>query len=110
MKIGLIRCMKTEDICAATKDFMVIKNKKGAFKGIKEEIEIIGVNSCGGCPGEKSATRAHKMVKRGADAIALTSCITKGRPVGSVCPHLEKMKESIEKKLGNTIKLIDYTH
>jgi len=50
MRIGLIRCMKTEDICAATKDFMVIKNKKGAFKGIKEEIEVMGVTNCGGCP------------------------------------------------------------
>jgi len=110
MKVGLIRCMKTEDICVATRDFMVIRNKKGAFKGIKGEIEVIGVTNCGGCPGDKVVTRAQKMVKGGADAIALTSCITKGRPIGSVCPYVEKMKEAIENKLSNTIKLIDYTH
>jgi predicted metal-binding protein len=110
MKVGLIRCMQTEDMCPATTDFMVIKNKKGAFAGIEEEIEVIGVNTCGGCPGKKAVTRAQEMVRRGADTIALASCITKGNPIGFACPHAEKMKDSIAKRLGDTIKIIDYTH
>jgi hypothetical protein len=31
MKIGLIRCLQTEDICQATTDFKVMKNKKSAY-------------------------------------------------------------------------------
>jgi predicted metal-binding protein len=50
------------------------------------------------------------MVKRGADTIVLASCITKGNPIGFVCPHAQTMKEAIAKKLGNSILIIDYTH
>jgi len=51
-----------------------------------------------------------EMVKRGADTIVLASCITKGNPIGFACPYAEKIKETIAKKLGDTIKIIDYTH
>jgi hypothetical protein len=50
------------------------------------------------------------MVKRGADAIVLTSCITKGYPIGYVCAHAEKIKEAIIKKVGDDVRIIDYTH
>lgn len=65
MKVGLIRCMQTEDMCPGTTDFKVMKEKKCAFEGIEEEIEVIGVNTCGGCPGKKAVIRAAEMVKRG---------------------------------------------
>lgn len=110
MKVGLIRCMQTEDMCPATTDLMVIKNKKCAFEGVEGEIELIGITTCGGCPGKKAITRAMEMVKRGADTIALASCITRGNPIGFPCPHADKIKEAIEKKLGDNIRIIDYTH
>ncbi len=50
MKIGLIRCLQTEDMCPGTACFKVINEKKLAFDGITEDIEIIGINTCGGCP------------------------------------------------------------
>ena len=52
MKVGLIRCMQTEDMCPATTDLKVAKEKKGAFQNAEGEIEVIGINSCGGCPGK----------------------------------------------------------
>ena len=110
MKVGLIRCMQTEDMCPGTTDFKVMKEKKCAFEGIEEEIEVIGVNTCGGCPGKKAVIRAAEMVKRGADTIVLASCITKGNPIGFACPHAEQMRAAIEKKVGEIIKIIDYTH
>ena len=110
MKVGLIRCMQTEDMCPGTTDFKVMREKKGAFEGVEEEIEIIGLVTCGGCPGKRAVARAQEMVKRGADTIVLTSCITKGNPIGYACPHAEKMREAIIKKLGSDIRIIDYTH
>ncbi|MGI6176039.1 MAG: CGGC domain-containing protein [Christensenellales bacterium] len=110
MKIGIIRCMQTEDMCPGTTDFKVIQQKKGAFENVEGEIEIIGFNACGGCPGKKAVTRAAEMVKRGADTIALASCITRGNPIGFPCPHAQKMKEAIAKRLGESIRIIDYTH
>jgi len=110
MKVGLIRCMQTEDMCPGTADFKYIREKKGAFKGAEGEIEIIGFNSCGGCPGKKAVTRAAEMVKRGADTIVLCSCITRGNPAGFPCPHEQLIKEALAKKLGEDITVLDYSH
>ncbi len=110
MKVGLIRCLQTEDMCSATTCFKVMTLKKLAFEGVEEDIEIVGVNTCGGCPGKKAVTRTAEMIKRGADTIALASCITKGNPIGFPCPHAKEMKEAIIKKLGEEIKIIEYTH
>lgn len=110
MKVGLIRCMQTEDICPATTDLKVMREKKCAFEGVEGEIEVIGINTCGGCPGKKAVTRAAMMVTRGANTIVLASCIKKGTPIGFPCPHEEIMKNAIIQKLGSSIRVIDYTH
>lgn len=110
MKVGLIRCMQTEDVCAGTKDFRFMQEKKGAFEGAEGDVEIIGFISCGGCPGKKAVTRVMEMVKRGADTIILCSCITRGVPLGFTCPHAKTMEEVIEKKVGDTVKIINFSH
>lgn len=110
MKVGLIRCMQTEDMCPCTTDFAVMRAKKGAFEGVTEDIEVIGVNTCGGCPGKKAATRAKEMVRRGADTIVLASCITRGNPIGFACPHAEAMRKAIVRVVGEEVRIIDYTH
>ena len=110
MKVGLIRCMQTEDMCPGTTDFKVMRERKGAFEGVEGEIEVIGFTTCGGCPGKRAVTRAVEMVKRGADTIVLCSCITRGNPIGFACPYAQAMKDAIAKKVGNSVKIIDYTH
>lgn len=110
MKVGIIRCMQTEDYCPGTTDFKMIKNKKGAFEGVEEEIEIIGMVSCGGCPGKKAVLRAKELVARGADTIAFASCIQKGTPIGYACPFAKKMKEIVVNAVCEEITILDYTH
>lgn len=53
MKVGIIRCMQTEDYCPGTTDFKAIREKTGVFEGVEEEIELIGFINCGGCPGKR---------------------------------------------------------
>lgn len=110
MKVGIIRCQQTEDYCPGTTDFKMIRERKGAFEGIEEDIEIVGFINCGGCPAKKSVLRARKLVKRGADTIAFASCIQKGAPIGYPCPFAQKMKSTIETDLGDVIAFLDYTH
>jgi len=108
-KIGIIRCQQTEDMCPGTTDFKVAQEGKGAFEQTGP-VEIIGFVSCGGCPGKRAVNRAKMLVDRGAASIAFASCIFRGTPIGFPCPHREIMKEAIQKKVGNTVNLIDYTH
>ena len=110
MKLGIIRCMQTEDYCPGTRDFKTIREKLGAFEGVEEDIELVGFCNCGGCPGKKAVLRAQLLVERGADTIAFASCIQKGTPIGYPCPFAKKMKELIEKDLGGKVRLLDYTH
>ncbi len=110
MKVGIIRCMQTEDYCPGTTDFKVIKEKEGAFSDVTEDIEIVGFINCGGCPAKKTAMRAKELVKRGADTIVFASCISKGNPIGYPCPFAQRMIDLVKKNIPQTIRIIDYTH
>lgn len=110
MKLGLIRCLQTESMCPATGCFKAMRDPSGAFAGIEEELVLVGVSTCGGCPGKNAVPRAAQMVKNGAEAIVLASCISKGSPVGMPCPHFAEMKQAIQKRIGAEGPMFDYTH
>ena len=110
MKLGIIRCMQTEDYCPGTADFRAIREHGGVFADTEEAVELIGFCNCGGCPGKRAVLRARTLVERGADTIAFASCIRKGTPLGYPCPFAEKMKEIIAEDLGDGIRLLDHTH
>ena len=69
-----------------------------------------GFVSCGGCPGKRAVARARMLVDRGAEAVALASCICKGNPISFPCPHHETMLAAIRKKLGDGVPVLDHTH
>ena len=66
MKVGIIRCMQTEDYCPGTADFVAIRNKSGAFAKLDGDAELIGFTNCGGCPGKRSSVHieAGRMLTR----------------------------------------------
>lgn len=108
-KCGIIRCQLTEDMCPGTTDFKVTREGTLAFEETGP-VEIVGFLSCGGCSGKKAVTRAKMLVERGAEIIAFASCMRKGNPIGFPCPHFQTIKEAVEKKVGPSIKIIDWTH
>ena len=110
MKMGIIRCMQTEDFCPGTTDFRFIREKKGIFADVEGDIQLVGFTSCGGCPGKKAVLRAKELVKRGADTIVFASCINKGAPIGWPCPNAQEMMEAVHKAVGEDIVLLDHTH
>lgn len=108
-KVGIIRCLQTESMCPATTCIKVAMNGKLAFEPYGK-CEIVGIVSCGGCPGKNAVLRTKLLVERGAEIIVLASCIFKGTPIGFPCPNAEAIRSSIEKKLGDNITILDYTH
>ncbi|MDI9401260.1 MAG: CGGC domain-containing protein [Limisphaerales bacterium] len=109
MKIGIIRCQQTEDICPGTTDFKIAAQGKLAFEETGP-VEVIGFVSCGGCPGKRAVSRAKIMVERGAQAIVFASCISRGTPIGMPCPHFKEMKEAVIRRVGEGIRIIEWTH
>ncbi len=109
LKVGLIRCRQTEDMCPGNTDFKVAREGKMAFEKTGS-VEIVGFLSCGGCPGKNVGRRAKLMVDRGAEAIVICSCISRGNPIGVVCPNFESIRETIKKAVGPDIQIIEWTH
>ena len=69
MKVGIIRCRQTEDLCPGTTDFLMAAQGKGAFEKLGA-CEVVGFVSCGGCPGKRAVARAKMLIDRGAQAVA----------------------------------------
>lgn len=109
MKVGIIRCQQTEEMCPGSTDFKVAKEGKLAFAETGP-VEVIGFVSCGGCPGKKAVARAKMMVERGAEIITFASCMSKGNPIGFPCPHFEQIRDAVTKKVGPEIEVIGWTH
>lgn len=109
MKLGIIRCMQTEDYCPGSRDFRTIRERKGAFMGA-DDIQLVGFINCGGCPGKKAVLRARSLVEQGADTIAFASCISKGTPIGYPCPFAKRMRKLVQKEVGDGVRILDYTH
>ena len=111
MKLGLIRCKQTQDMCPGSTCFTVFDYKMFEFDKFEgEEVKVLGVNDCGGCPGKRAVPRAEEMIKRGVDTIVFASCISLGTPIGVPCPHFETMKDAVIRRVGKDIRIIEYTH
>ena len=108
-KVAIIRCRQTEEVCGSTMDFKIAAEGKGSFEQFGP-CEVVGVVSCGGCPGKLAIGRAKMLIRHGAEVIAFASCITKGTPFGFPCPNRELMLETVKKTVGEKAIVLDYTH
>ena len=108
-KAAIIRCQQTEDMCPANTCLKVATEGKLAFDEVGP-CEVVGVVSCGGCPGKRAVLRAKLLVNMGVEIIALSSCISKGAPAGFACPNAEAMKQAIRRQVGEGITILDHTH
>ena len=110
MKVGIIRCAATEDYCPGTTDFKMLRERRGVFEGVEEDIELVGFTSCGGCPGKRVPLRVRELVKRGADTIVFASCIKKGTPIGYPCPFAGRLMDLAAAEAGEGVRILDWTH
>lgn len=107
MKIGIIKCEETLDHCPSTGCFWAIKEKKGKFRDYKS-IEIIGLTTCGGCPGRKIVARVRNMKKRGAEVVHLGMCMVEPHPEPPKCPFIQEIKKALKERVD--IKIVEGTH
>jgi predicted metal-binding protein len=104
-KIGIIRCQELalcgERRCAGWNCFPAIRERSG-YLAEYETIELVGFDTCGGCPGKnrynKIIERGLKLKEKGAEVIHLSTCI------GEFCPNKAQFKKVLEKETGLEIK------
>ncbi len=104
-KIGIIICHRYHT-CAAGKCLRAMRNREGAFSVYKkDEIELVGITTCGGCPGGNVEYAPEEMKKNGAEVIHLATGLVVGYPP---CPYLEDFINFIPAKYG--IPVVIGTH
>ncbi len=75
-----------------------MRNREGGFSIYKdEEIELVGITTCGGCPGGNVEYAPAEMKKNGAEIIHLATGLMVGYPP---CPRLEEFRKFIPVKYG----------
>ncbi|WP_206812098.1 CGGC domain-containing protein [Paradesulfitobacterium ferrireducens] len=82
-KIGILRCQKLETICPMADCLYSYFHKTDAFANhaqtAGEDLQLVGVATCGGCAGNKEAEKAvtiiDHMVQHGIQTLFLSSCL-----------------------------------
>ncbi len=110
-KILILGCKKTmDDICIACSRCNVGFNRKdGEFSRYTEtDAELIGILSCGDCPGGATVNRLIQLklwntpMNELPTKIHIAPCILNG------CPYKDKLLEAVKNKAG--IEVIEGTH
>jgi predicted metal-binding protein len=93
-KIGIIICARYKD-CGGGKCFRALRERRGAFSmySAREQVEIVGYSTCGGCPGGNVEYVQEEMKKNGAEVIHLATGLVVGYPP---CPYIRQFKAFIE--------------
>jgi predicted metal-binding protein len=78
-----------------------MRDKTGYMKDY-DTIELVGFDTCGGCPGRnrtgKIIERGQKLKDHGAEVIHLGTCVV------MFCPNKDMLKEALEKEVGLPVK------
>lgn len=105
VKVGVFTCGRYRN-CAAGKCFKAARDKEGAFKRYGDkEIEIVGMTTCGGCPGGNIEYAPEEMKKNGAEVIHLATCLVVGYPP---CNSIKRFADFIKTKYN--IDVVIGTH
>lgn len=106
VKIGIIICDRYRN-CAGGKCIRAMKNREGAFNLYtkKDDLEIVGYTTCGGCPGGNIEYAPEEMIKNGAEVIHLATGLVVGYPP---CPYIDHFQQFIPEKFG--VKVVIGTH
>ena len=105
-RIGIIRCQELAVTpgphrCAGYNCFPAMTNKT-KYMDEYETIELVGFDTCGGCPGrtrfDRIVERGLKLKELGAEVIHLSTCIV------NFCPNKDKFAEVLKEKVGLPIK------
>ena len=98
MKVGVIICDRYHT-CGGGKCFRSVRERAGAFARYPADqpLDVVGFSTCAGCPGGNVEYVPEEMIKNGAEAIHLATCMVVGYPP---CPYLEYFKTFIPAKYG----------
>ncbi|MGE5372510.1 MAG: CGGC domain-containing protein [Solirubrobacterales bacterium] len=105
-KIAIVRCDIVSEVCPGVACMQSFNRRHAHFESYGPDTEIIGVFTCGGCPGRRVVRLVEKLADHGLDAVHLSSCMMLDEDYPK-CPHLHQIKRAVE---ARGMKVIEGTH
>lgn len=110
-RIGILTCSNcTQDAnCASVVCFGDLRKRKGLFEqyGKEEELDLIGIINCAGCPTiaapEKIIKRTKSLTEYRLDALHFSYCMT------ALCPFLKQYEKIIQDQ-NPELNIVHGTH
>lgn len=94
-KIGIIICDRY-NTCAGGKCLRALRNREGAFSIYgRDEVELVGYTTCGGCPGGNIEYAPEEMKKNGARVVHFATGFIVGYPP---CPYIYHFRDFIKQR------------
>jgi predicted metal-binding protein len=104
-RIGILICDRYRS-CAAGKCLRAMREAVGAFdRYAPGEAELVGITTCGGCPGGNVEYAPEELKKNGAEVIHLATGLVVGYPP---CPYITHFRTFIQAKYG--LEVVVGTH
>ena len=101
-RVGIIICDRYST-CAGGKCLRALQRREGAFQRYKdEEVELVGITTCGGCPGGNVEYAPAEMKKNGAEVVHLATGLLVGYPP---CPYIDDFVRFVPEKHGLEVVL-----
>lgn len=105
IRVGIIICDRYRT-CAAGKCMRSLANREGAFAIYRDKpIELVGLTTCGGCPGGNVEYAPAELKRNGAHVIHLATGLIVGYPP---CPHIDHFCRMIPVK--HQLQVVVGTH
>lgn len=105
VRLGIIICDRYRS-CAAGKCLRALGEREGAFSRYAgRDVELVGITTCGGCPGGNVEYAPEEMAKNGATVVHLATGLVVGYPP---CPYIEYFQRFIPEKHG--LEVVIGTH
>jgi len=99
-RVGIIICDRYRT-CSAGKCLRALRNAEGAFEAYEPgSVELVGLTTCGGCPGGNIEYAPEELVINGAEVIHLATGMVVGYPP---CPFIESFRDFIGIKYGLSV-------
>jgi predicted metal-binding protein len=105
-RIAVVRCERVSEVCPGVGCFKAFNERRVKFEEYGDDAEIIGFFTCGGCPGRRVYRLLKSLEKHKLDVVHLSSCMLMEKEYPK-CPHLEEIRESIERK---GVRVVEGTH
>jgi len=105
--VAVVRCERVSEACPGSACLLALQGRKVRFKDYGDDMKLVAVFTCGGCPGRRISRLLNNLIKTvKVDVVHLSSCMVK-EDYQPPCPHKEAIIKMIQSK---GLKIVEGTH